>query len=236
MSKKGVREERAAGDEADSPWLLDDKYAAAAVVRNLEVEWIPQATDKRRKGQSRSTCDRRRSIRRTTAPASTHYNDQQHNNVPQQETTPRDHVLLAYPRLRILGGGAGGSWVNQDFGWSSALALHALLPNHAGFSPWRRHCTVFGVTETSRQSSFFLLHLYHRNLRKSLLESRRTQLGAHAPHYIFRHHSLAALIALKANFQGNVEEHSLRVVAIVLRQLDPALALMRREVGRVHVI
>jgi hypothetical protein len=86
------------------------------------------------------------------------------------------------------------------------------------------------------KTSLFLFHPHHRDLRKSFLESRRFQLGAHAAHHVFGYNTFAPLIPFQANFQRDIEEHSLNFVSIVMSEFDPALALVWGKVGGVHVI
>src|SRR6266550_624899 len=84
--------------------------------------------------------------------------------------------------------------------------------------------------------SLLLLHSHHCYLRKPFFECWRTQLRGHAPHDIFRNYSLPPLIAFQANFHWHVKEHGLHFISIIFGQFDPAVALVRCEVGCVYVV
>ena len=43
-------------------------------------------------------------------------------------------------------------------------------------------------------------------------------------------------MALQANLQRNIEEHTLHVVPVILSKFDPAVAIVRREVRRIHIV
>ena len=84
--------------------------------------------------------------------------------------------------------------------------------------------------------SVFLLHPDHGDLSESLLKRRGLELGSHPPHHIFRNNPIAPLMPIDANLQRNIEEHGMHFVVVVFGEFDPVLALLRRQVGGVHVI
>src|ERR1035437_5163290 len=77
---------------------------------------------------------------------------------------------------------------------------------------------------------------HHRDLGKALFKLRRTQLGRHPLHNVFRHVAIATAIAFDTDFRRHIEEHRMRLVAEVMRQLHPTTALVRRQIGGVHVV
>ena len=95
-----------------------------------------------------------------------------------------------------------------------------------------------------------LVHDYTTNRRRSLrvvtlrlakhltpfFERRRLQLGAHAAHHVFGHYTLASLISFQANLHRDIEKYGLHLIAVVVAQFDPALPLVRSQVGGIHVI
>ena len=83
---------------------------------------------------------------------------------------------------------------------------------------------------------FFLFHPHHRNFRETLLKRRRLQLTRHLTHDIFRDRAAAPLVTFHANLHGDIEKQSLHIVAIIFRQFDPALAVVRREVRGIDIV
>src|SRR5271165_1513686 len=76
----------------------------------------------------------------------------------------------------------------------------------------------------------------HGDLRESLFELRRTQLVGHALHDVFGDVALATVITFDADLGWHIEENGVGLVAKVVRQLYPTAALVRREIGRVHIV
>ena len=59
-------------------------------------------------------------------------------------------------------------------------------------------------------------------------------------HFLLRrplsNNAVAAIMALNAHIEWNVEEYCVHFVVVVSRKFDPVLALVRREIGGVYVI
>src|SRR5205085_9126099 len=85
-------------------------------------------------------------------------------------------------------------------------------------------------------SSFFPFHANDSDLGETFFKARRAQLGSQAPHHIVSHHPIATLIAFETNLKGNIEINGVYLVAEITRQLDPALAIVRRKVGCIDVV
>ena len=92
------------------------------------------------------------------------------------------------------------------------------------------------LSSPSRHSSSFFFTRTTVIFAKPSVERRRLQLRGHAPHDILRHDAIAALMALNADFQRNIEEHGVDLVVIIFGELDPVLAFLRSKVGGVHVV
>jgi len=90
----------------------------------------------------------------------------------------------------------------------------------------------------SSHSSLFslLLHSYNRDLGKSFVKGWSFEFRSHAPNDVLGHNSVTALVTLNADFERHIEEHGLHFIAVVFCQLDPIMALLRREIGGVHII
>src|SRR5947207_14252892 len=101
---------------------------------------------------------------------------------------------------------------------------------------WKRERSLRLAGYLQENFLLLLLHLHHRDFGKSFAECRGAQLGAHATHYVITNHTLPAVIAFQTHLEGNVEEDGLHFIAIILCQLDPAMTLMRREIGCIHII
>src|ERR1700687_1412487 len=82
----------------------------------------------------------------------------------------------------------------------------------------------------------FLFHPHNRDFREALLEGRRLQLAPHLAHDIFGDRAATTLVAFHAHFQGDIEEQALHIVAVIFGQLDPAMAVVGREIRRIHVV
>src|SRR5208282_881923 len=87
-----------------------------------------------------------------------------------------------------------------------------------------------------RRPFLFLLHPHNGDFRETLLEGRRLQLTRHLAHDIFGDRTATALVAFQTNLKRDVEEHALHIVAVILGQLDPAMAVVGRKVRRIHVV
>src|ERR1017187_8706037 len=81
-----------------------------------------------------------------------------------------------------------------------------------------------------------LLHAYDCDLGEALLDRGRHQVRSDAAHFVFGNDAVAALVALDADLERYIEEDGVNFVLIILGQLDPVLAVLGREVGRVHIV
>ena len=118
------------------------------------------------------------------------------------------------------------------------IAAHVGSPRVSGtIALFKRVATGLAPSpQTLPGRCVFLLHPHHRNLRKAFFKRRSLQLARHLAHDIFRHRAPTPLVPFHANFQRNIEEQALHIVAIILGQLDPAMAVMGRKVGSIHVV
>lgn len=78
----------------------------------------------------------------------------------------------------------------------------------------------------SGRLSIFLLKANNGDLGKAFFELGGTQLTRHAMHNVFRDVAIAAVVALHADFRRHVEKDSVRFIAEVMGQLDPAATLV----------
>ena len=102
----------------------------------------------------------------------------------------------------------------------------AVPEGHPGGTPRALQISIF----------IFLLHPHHSYFREPFLKRRRFQLARHLAHDTFRDGSTAALVSFHADIQRNIEKNALDVITVILGKLDPAMAVVWREVGRVHVV
>src|ERR1700694_4705426 len=77
---------------------------------------------------------------------------------------------------------------------------------------------------------FFLLHAHNCNFRESFFEGRGLQFTRHLSHDVLRDYSTAPLMALHTYIERDIEEHALHVVAIILGEFDPAVAIVRSQI------
>src|SRR5436305_2065843 len=99
--------------------------------------------------------------------------------------------------------------------------------------------SCFGTDfETSARASLLFLFLYanDRDFGEPFGERRGLEFCGHAPHHVFRYYTIAALMALQANFERDIEENSVHFVVVVLREFDPMLAFLRSQIRGVHII
>src|SRR5216684_4140794 len=82
----------------------------------------------------------------------------------------------------------------------------------------------------------FFLHPHYGYLGESFRERGRLEFRSHAAHNILGDNAVATLVALDANFQRDVEKYRVDLIAIIFRQFDPVLTLLRREICCVHIV
>src|ERR1700694_5086647 len=80
------------------------------------------------------------------------------------------------------------------------------------------------------------LHPHHCNLGETLFESGSLELGCHALHQIFLYRAFAATVAVQAYFKWHIKKYRMNLIAKALSHLDPLPALVRPQVGCVHII
>src|SRR5581483_9615854 len=83
---------------------------------------------------------------------------------------------------------------------------------------------------------FLVLDPHHRDLREALFKTRRAQFSGHPSHHVFRHHPRPLAVPFQADLHRHIEKYRLHLVTEVFRQLDPAMAIMRRQVRCIHVV
>jgi len=100
----------------------------------------------------------------------------------------------------------------------------------------REDIHVHVLSKVGLDRGLLLLNADNRNLGDALFERRRLEFRSHAAHYIFGNDAVTALVAFEANLQRHIEEDGMHFVLVILSQLDPVLAFLRREVRGIHII
>jgi len=82
----------------------------------------------------------------------------------------------------------------------------------------------------------FLFYADYGDFGEALLEGGGVQFRGHAAHYVLRDDAVAALMAIEADVEWDIEENGVHFVLVVLGEFDPVLTLLRSEIGGIDII